>query len=152
MGSTFVSPAGVLRVDSIEIDQNATPDDLRGSPDDPVFRIGLSYVGPDPRQALAADTTLDPSTVDDLSTRLSRLDQRSSHGPWTGPTLALIATYPGLRAAELAEMLGREKQQLKLDIRKLKNLGLTLSLKIGYEISPRGRAFLEAQENRPSPQ
>jgi hypothetical protein len=32
---------------------------------------------------------------------------------------------------------------LKTDVRKLKALGLTLSLEVGYELSPRGRAFLE---------
>jgi hypothetical protein len=41
-------------------------------------------------------------------------------------------------------MVGRETKPFKLDVRKLKNLGLTISLKIGYELSPRGRAFLDS--------
>ncbi len=32
----------------------------------------------------------------------------------------------------------------KRDVRKLKELGLTLSLRVGYRLSPRGEAFMEA--------
>ncbi|MEJ7721115.1 MAG: hypothetical protein WKF58_12005 [Ilumatobacteraceae bacterium] len=35
-----------------------------------------------------------------------------------------------------------ETAPFKLDVRKLKNLGLTHSLAVGYELSPRGRAYL----------
>jgi hypothetical protein len=31
----------------------------------------------------------------------------------------------------------------KRDVRRLKELGLTESLEVGYRLSPRGRAFLE---------
>ena len=31
----------------------------------------------------------------------------------------------------------------KTDVRKLKRLGLTLSFKVGYEISPRGRVYMD---------
>ena len=65
-------------------------------------------------------------------------------GPWTRPTLALIATQPGVVSTSLAEILGRERFALKSDIRKLKRLGLTLSLDVGYELSRRGRAYLDA--------
>jgi hypothetical protein len=41
-------------------------------------------------------------------------------------------------------MVGRETAPFKLDVRKLKNLGLTISLEVGYELSPRGQAFLDA--------
>jgi hypothetical protein len=41
-------------------------------------------------------------------------------------------------------MVGRETAPFKLDVRKLKNLGLTISLVVGYELSPRGQAFLDA--------
>lgn len=99
---------------------------------------------PDPREQLASDTTMDDDTLADLITRLDRLDRSSSFGPWTRPTLALIADNPARRAPDLAEMVGRETKPFKLDVRKLKNLGLTTSLRIGYELSPRGRAFLDA--------
>ena len=56
--------------------------------------------------------------------------------------LRLIAENPGVRAPDLAASLGRETLPFKRDVRKLKELGLTHSLPVGYEISHRGRAYL----------
>jgi hypothetical protein len=75
--------------------------------------------------------------------RLDRLDRASSHGAWTRAYLATIAEKPGVRAPDLAASYGRETAPFKIDVRKLKNLGLTHSLAVGYELSPRGRAYLE---------
>ena len=49
-----------------------------------------------------------------------------------------------MRAEDLAASVGREKPPFKLDVRKLKNLGLTESLPVGYRLSPRGRSYLRA--------
>jgi hypothetical protein len=49
-----------------------------------------------------------------------------------------------VRAADLAASFGRERDPFKLDVRKLKELGLTESLRPGYRLSPRGRAVLES--------
>jgi hypothetical protein len=87
---------------------------------------------------------LSPDDVAEITKRLDRLDRASSSGPWTRATLALIAERPEVRAGDLAESVGRERAPFKLDVRKLKNLGLTLSLPVGYRISPRGRAYLDA--------
>ena len=46
------------------------------------------------------------------------------------------------RPADLAAALGRERLPFEADVRKLKALGLTESLEVGYRRSPRGRAFL----------
>ena len=56
--------------------------------------------------------------------------------------LASIRDRPGVPAAELAASFGREKLPFKLDVRKLKELGLTESLRPGYRLSPRGAAVL----------
>jgi hypothetical protein len=56
-------------------------------------------------------------------------------------TLEVIAASPGVRAADLAARLGRETAPFKLDVRKLKALGLTLSLEVGYRLSPRGEVY-----------
>ena len=48
-----------------------------------------------------------------------------------------------MRAGDLAEALGRDRASFKLDVRKLKELGLTESLEVGYRLSPRGRAVLD---------
>jgi hypothetical protein len=56
--------------------------------------------------------------------------------------LRLVADRPGVRAPDLAASLGRETLPFKRDVRRLKELGLTRSLAVGYQISPRGRAYL----------
>ena len=56
--------------------------------------------------------------------------------------LELIAERPETHAETLAASLGREKLPFKRDVRKLKELGLTESLLVGYRLSPRGRAYL----------
>lgn len=104
----------------------------------------VSVDEPDPREALAAEGDLADADVADISTRLARLDRASSFGPWTTETLRLVEANPARRAPDLAEMVGRETKAFKLDVRKLENLGLTTSLRIGYELSPRGRAYLDA--------
>ena len=103
---------------------------------------------PDPREALANTSELTDEDLADLDKRLGRLDAASKHGEWTEVYLRLVAEHPARRAPDLAEMVERETQPFKLDIRKLKNLGLTTSLKIGYELSPRGRAWLDALDAR----
>ena len=119
-------------------------DDLRGDPELPLYRIAFHHAGADPRDALAADDRLTAAQRAELDRRLDRLDAASSHGPWTADTLALIAAHPGVRAGDLAAELGREREPFKIDVRKLKNLGLTISLEVGYELSPRGQAYCQA--------
>ena len=55
---------------------------------------------------------------------------------------SLIEARPATLAADLATSVGRERAPFKNDVRKLKELGLTESLDVGYRLSPRGRAFL----------
>jgi len=115
----------------------------------PLYRIQFKVLDdPDPRQVLAATADLTSNDVAEIDARLDRYDRASSFGPWTRPTLKLIAAHPERRAPDLAEMMGRETQPFKLDVRKLKNLGLTESLRIGYRLSPRGQAFLTAISGR----
>ena len=129
--------------------------DLRGDPGWPLYRLRVAAVpGPDPRDELAADQVLDPGTIDRIQARLRRLDEASTHGPWTRATLELIAARPAVRAGDLAASVGRQMAPFKIDVRKLKNLGLTLSLNIGYRLSPRGAAYLahlKTHLDRPQP-
>jgi predicted transcriptional regulator len=74
---------------------------------------------------------------------LARFDRASKDGPWTVAVLEVIRDRPAVRAPDLAASFGRETQPFKRDVRKLKDLGLTESLEVGYRLSPRGRAFLE---------
>ncbi|MBO0826441.1 MAG: hypothetical protein J2P24_01550 [Streptosporangiales bacterium] len=109
-----------------------------------VYRMRLRYAGADPRIALRAEATLSADDVAGISARLDRLDKASSHGAWTRAVLQLIAANEARRAPDLAEIRGLPTQPFKTDVRKLKELGLTESLDVGYRISPRGRAYLAA--------
>jgi hypothetical protein len=108
-----------------------------------IWRIELHWAGEDPRRSLRERADLDAAELAALGARLERLDAASRHGPWTRETLDLIAAHPELRAEDLAALVGREKLPFKRDVRKLKELGLTESLLVGYRLSPRGQALLE---------
>ena len=112
-----------------------------------LYRIDFTLAGEDPRIALREESDLSADELADLQQRLSRLDRASKLGPWTRAVLELIARYPALRSADLARHSGYEQEWLKLNIRKLKNLGLTESLEVGYQLSPRGRAYLDNQSH-----
>lgn len=100
-------------------------------------------VEPDPRAELAANASLSPEDVAAIAAKLARYDRTD---PWTAATLDVIRRRPGVRAADLAAELGRELQPFKLDVRKLKALGLTESLRVGYRLSPRGLAYFSAAD------
>jgi hypothetical protein len=102
----------------------------------------VSLAGPDPRLALRAQEELSAEERSAVEARLDRWDAARAEGPWTREVLRLIAERPGERAPDLAASLGRETLPFKRDVRKLKELGLTCSLAVGYELSPRGRAYL----------
>ena len=115
---------------------------LEAKADRPVWRVGLRHAGADPREQLRA-TLPDADETGRIRERLDRLDRASSIGPWTRATLAIIDRSPTVRAPELAAELGRDTPSFKRDVRKLKELGLTESLPVGYRISPRGQAFMQ---------
>lgn len=167
-GRTYRTTAGRLVVTAVDLvepealtDAEAGPAgyasaeelcaDLRGSPGDPVYRLRVQLADdPDPRDELAAADELDRDDADEIRRRLDRLDRASSHGPWTAAVLDAIAASPGRRAGDLAAAAGRELRPFKTDVRKLKALGLTTSLEVGYRLSPRGEAYLRlSRTSRP---
>ena len=136
-----ITAADAARAGHASLDELFAELDARG--DGQIWRVGLHWAGEDPRQSLRERANLTAAEVDELRARLERLDGASRHGPWTRQTLDLIARNPELRAEDLAASVGREKLPFKRDVRKLKELGLTESLLVGYRLSPRGRALLE---------
>lgn len=106
-----------------------------------IYRIGLRLEGPDPRVELR-ESVPDEAARLEIERALARLDRASRHGAWTAAVLHAIGERPGTPAAELAAGFGREKMAFKLDVRKLKELGLTESLRPGYQLSPRGEAVV----------
>jgi hypothetical protein len=160
-GRRYRTPAGMIEVESVDIVAErdvtqaharragfATADelvaDLRGTPDLPLYRIVFHLVDePDARDLLAHDADLSADGVAAIARRLDRMD-RAAAGPWTRDVLEAIEARPGVRAPDLAASFGRETTPFKRDVRKLKNLGLTISLRVGYRLSPRGVAYLSA--------
>jgi hypothetical protein len=155
---------GVIAFDAVEaVDRSALSDeDARRaafeSPDDllsfvdrrdegTIYRIALRLDGPDPRVGLR-EAIPDDAEALEIERHLARLDRASRHGPWTGAVLMAIRDRPGTPAAELATSFGRERLPFKLDVRKLKELGLTESLRPGYRLSPRGAAIAERLARR----
>jgi hypothetical protein len=121
----------------------ALVDDLRGDPALPLYRIRFRPLNtPDPRSELAATATMTDSDAAAISGRLGRMDRASKRGPWTMQVLTKIAGRPGVSSAILAPELDWERADFKLHVRRLKELGLTISLDVGYRISPRGAAYL----------
>jgi hypothetical protein len=109
--------------------------------DTEVYRVELHHGGDGDRVEIALDDALDDEAIATIRKKLAKMDEGT---PWTAETLAIIERRPKVRAADLAAELGREKLELKADIRRLKRLGLTQSFEVGYELSPRGRAYLIA--------
>lgn len=167
-GRRYRTPVGLIEATAVDVIREAdvsvtdaraagfaSPDDLigqlRGGPDVPLYRIRFHKVDePDPREVLANSDDLSDDDVASITHRLDRLDGASGIGPWTRQMLQLIADHPHRRAPDLAQMAGRDTQPFKGDVRKLKALGLTLSFNPGYELSPRGKAYLRALSRRPS--
>jgi hypothetical protein len=155
VGGRYKTGGGQLEVDAMERVPAATITDadarragcadrgdllrvIKAADDDLVYRIEFHRVGDNPVDELARDDVL---SDDDVATITAKLDRM---GDWAVETLRLIEAKPAVRAGDLADELGRERLPFKADVRKLKRLGLTESLQVGYRLSPRGHAFLRA--------
>ena len=104
-----------------------------------LFRIALHHGGDGDRVPIALDVNVDADARRALDEALATLDEAHA---WTEITLNLIAETPRVAASKLAALLGRETEPFKEDVRKLKRLGLTQAFEVGYELSPRGVAYL----------
>ena len=108
-----------------------------------VYRIELGPLGPDPRKALRASPAHTEADRAQLLAQLQRIDARADGSPWTRRVLEILSAHPGVRAGDLCHLAGQEKDQFKVNVRKLKQLGLTESLETGYRLSKRGASILE---------
>ncbi|MEC7725538.1 MAG: hypothetical protein VYD05_08495 [Planctomycetota bacterium] len=108
-----------------------------------VYRVRLSLRGEDPRAALRARVPVGDELAE-LTAKVTAFDQRSKSGPWAVDALRAIAARPAVRAGDLADAAGMIRKDFKARVRKLKALGLTESLAVGYRLSPRGAAVLAA--------
>lgn len=158
VGGTQRTPVGTIHIDDIAEfpgshrvtarqakaagypSAKAAQADLDRRPATHTYAIAVSFLAPDERPALAADDHL---TSADVATITSRLDRWDGVGvPWTREYLRLISDNEAVRAPDLAARLGLDVPRFKRRVRQLKGLGLTISLDVGYRLSPRGRAYL----------
>jgi hypothetical protein len=149
-GTRLRTPIGVLEIDRVDRVAQPSDEDARAAGYESgqavldafpkrtgdFYRIALHVAGPDPRLALRE---LPPD--EHVFAALERM------GDWTYAYLEAIAQHPGRRAPDLAEAFGRETAPFKRDVRKLKELGLTISLEVGYELSRRGQLTLSSRPN-----
>jgi hypothetical protein len=158
-GGTLKTALGVLAIDSVEQVDAASLSEAEASRagyagrgallaelarrEGDVYRIAVRYAGADPRIALRERDELTEAEWTELGQRLARFDAASRSGPWTQATLRAIAGRPGVLAARLAKLVGQSTDVFKRNVRKLKELGLTESLEIGYRLSARGQRWVE---------
>jgi hypothetical protein len=159
-GGTQLTRSGVVAIDAVreipdiglltEADARACGEkDLKSlikwlmkRPDDRIFEVTVHYAGPDPRLTLRAEVP-DGDELAAIDKALDRMDAAKPSGPWTRFILSWIRENPAVVSKVLASLLDRDLQPMKTDIRKLKALGLTISLDVGYRLSPRGEAYLD---------
>jgi hypothetical protein len=154
-GASLRTPAGVLRLDRVAVveEEDITSEDVRRTGmsvdelrasiagEGTLLRIELRLAGEDPRIALR-ERRPEHSELEAIVATLVRIDAASA-SPWTTRYRQLIATQPGVVSWVLAPQVDAEVPPFKRRVRRLKELGLTESLDVGYRLSPRGRAVLE---------
>ncbi len=112
------------------------------STDGDLYRIAFRFIG-------QLEDTTDRSAIasaderEKASRALDLRDKNSKVGSWTRATLKMVAENPATGSAILANKLGREQAELKRDMRKLKSLGLTISLEVGYRLSAKGQSVVD---------
>lgn len=162
VGGRYRVGAVFVEVDTIELVPFAaiTPAEARrsGSPDREGLRVLAAHSGPidddtllhriefhvvGPRET-PPSRPVDAETIAATVAKLDRMDARSEHGPWTRRVLTLIGDLPGIVSTELAAAVARPRPEFKQDVRKLKRLGLTESLEVGYRLTPLGEAIAAA--------
>jgi hypothetical protein len=171
-GGRYKTPAGMIEVAAIDLVKLSTVNDaaarrsgfdhrdelvrslsrsarksLRASSN--VYRVKLRFAGKITKADLPpSDADWSADDLAAMTARLDKMDRLSRHGPWTGPVLRLIESRPQTAASKLAPTFQRETRDFKVDVRKLKKLGLTVSFDVGYALSERGRVFLERTRRR----
>lgn len=143
---------GIYRVTAAEAraagfpDANTAQRELDKRPARHTYVIAVSYLAPDERPGLAADDRLSDADVEAIASRLARWDAATE--PWTRQYLEMIGANEAVRAPDLAARVGLDVPRFKRRVRQLKSLGLTISLDVGYRLSPNWQAFLRLASRR----
>jgi hypothetical protein len=163
-GGTQMTQMGVLGIDSVDVvtERKITEADAKAAGyeskksliadlydrDEDIYRIGVHWIGEDPRKALRTKDKLSKAELEEIIAKLRKLDAGSQRGNWTQAYLQMIHDQPNTHAQILAESIGLTIPTFKPWVRKLKALGLTESLRPGYRLSPRGKKILEELQRK----
>jgi hypothetical protein len=154
-GSSLLTAVGVLRLDRVTVidEGDITADDVRRTGmsiaelresiagEGTLLRIELHRDGDDPRVALRQRLPT-AAELEAVIGRLAVIDA-AANAPWTMLYLRLISDQPAIVSHVLAKQAAMDLATFKRRVRRLKELGLTESLEIGYRLSPRGAAVLQ---------
>src|SRR4029453_15896803 len=117
-GGSQMTQGGVIGIDTVDVvAEHDIPDlDARDAGyasvedlldhlnyrDDPIYKIRVYFKGADPRIALRENDELTETELNEIMSKLAKMDAGSKRGPWTQEYLQLIqdmpATYSGLLA------------------------------------------------------
>lgn len=163
VGGRYRVGAVEVEVDEIELVPfgSITDDDARasGMADREILRRKAAHAGPIDDETLvhrvvfhvvgspagSEATVVDADSIANACARLDRLDLAGPRGPWTARVLALIATHPSVVSTRLAALVDQPRVEFKTDVRKLKALGLTESLEVGYRLTTLGAEVLRSR-------
>ena len=163
-GNRYRTAVGIIEVDSVDVidaakitdaearrsgypSADAVIADLRGPDDLPIYRVRFHTVA---RPGSARRSSPRRPTSPTQTRRARVVGWRASTPravtvPGRPTCSRSIAAHAGRarRGPGRAARAGARRRS-RLDVRKLKNLGLTISLEVGYRLSPRGEAFLRS--------
>lgn len=160
VGSEIKTSVGVIKIGSIREVQlsDITDEDaiaagfasaksltglLMSQKEGQIYKIAVSFLKENQTIELRASSIINEEQFNEIKAALDNLDKFSKVGKWTTKTLLAIKGNPKMKAADLAVIAKKEKEWLKLNVRKLKALGLTISHEPGYTLSATGDAYLE---------
>jgi hypothetical protein len=160
VGGTQMTQRGVIGIDAVDIvtideitdldareSGFASKDDLVADlydREEDIYKIRVHFAGEDPRKTLREKAEMSDKELTDIIAKLKKLDTGSKRGNWTQLYLQMIHDRPNTHAQILAESIGLDIPTFKPWVRKLKALGLTESLRPGYQLSPRGQKVLKS--------
>jgi hypothetical protein len=147
---TSISPTSLDEITAADIKRSGFEDrdELAAAlvlePERTTYRIAFQFKGARVAESKSLrDQLVSADEFEELHRVLAQKDVHTATGPWTRQVLEAIGSSPGVSSALLAEQFDLPRPKFKKDVRKLKKLGLTISLKTGYKLSVRGLSYLD---------
>ena len=149
---TFRHPTGALHIDCYFFNKLVNREELNNElsfkSDGQLYKISFKLEQEDPRIKLREETNLSEEERNKLVKKLHSFDTKGKIQNWTLRILEIIDEKPLKPSIYYANKLGYEQMWFKASVRKLKNLGLTISHEVGYELSPRGKTLFDSLKSK----